>query len=48
MPAANLLGEEGKGFVYLMEKLPAGAALTIAVVAAAACEHVLDDDAAAT
>jgi alkylation response protein AidB-like acyl-CoA dehydrogenase len=41
VPAANLLGEEGKGFVYLMEKLPQER-LTIAVVAAAACESVLE------
>ncbi len=37
VPVANLLGEEGKGFVYLMEKLPQER-LAIAVVAAAACE----------
>jgi alkylation response protein AidB-like acyl-CoA dehydrogenase len=42
LPAENLLGEEGKGFVYLMEKLPQER-LTIAVVAAAACENVLAD-----
>lgn len=42
VPAANLLGEEGKGFTYLMEKLPQER-LTIAVVAAAACENVLAD-----
>ncbi|WP_328994440.1 acyl-CoA dehydrogenase family protein [Kribbella sp. NBC_01245] len=40
VPAANLLGEEGKGFIYLMEKLPQER-LTIAVVAAAACENVV-------
>jgi len=40
VPAANLLGEEGKGFVYLMEKLPQER-LTIAVLAAAACETVI-------
>jgi alkylation response protein AidB-like acyl-CoA dehydrogenase len=40
VPATNLLGEEGKGFIYLMEKLPQER-LTIAVVAAAACESVL-------
>ncbi|WP_112239021.1 acyl-CoA dehydrogenase family protein [Kribbella monticola] len=39
--AANLLGEEGKGFVYLMEKLPQER-LAIAVVAVAACESVLE------
>jgi alkylation response protein AidB-like acyl-CoA dehydrogenase len=41
VPAANLLGEEGQGFVYLMEKLPQER-LTIAVVAAAACERILE------
>ncbi|MEI8406318.1 MULTISPECIES: acyl-CoA dehydrogenase family protein [unclassified Kribbella] len=40
VPVANLLGEEGKGFVYLMEKLPQER-LAIAVVAAAACENLL-------
>ena len=40
VPAGNLLGEEGKGFVYLMEKLPQER-LAIAVVAAAACENLL-------
>jgi long-chain-acyl-CoA dehydrogenase len=41
VPATNLLGEEGKGFIYLMEKLPQER-LTIAVVAAAACESILE------
>jgi alkylation response protein AidB-like acyl-CoA dehydrogenase len=41
VPAANLLGEEGKGFIYLMEKLPQER-LAIAVVAAAACEGMLE------
>jgi alkylation response protein AidB-like acyl-CoA dehydrogenase len=40
VPAANLLGEEGKGFIYLMEKLPQER-LAIAVVAAAACESMI-------
>jgi long-chain-acyl-CoA dehydrogenase len=40
VPVANLLGEEGKGFVYLMEKLPQER-LAIAVVAAIACERML-------
>ncbi|TCN35882.1 alkylation response protein AidB-like acyl-CoA dehydrogenase [Kribbella orskensis] len=40
VPAANLLGEEGKGFIYLMEKLPQER-LGIAVVAAAACESMI-------
>ena len=41
VPVANLLGEEGQGFVYLMERLPQER-LAIAVVAAAACERVLE------
>ena len=41
VPAENLLGEVGQGFVYLMEKLPQER-LTIAVVAAAACERILE------
>jgi alkylation response protein AidB-like acyl-CoA dehydrogenase len=41
VPVANLLGEEGKGFIYLMEKLPQER-LTISVVAAAACRNVID------
>ncbi|MBC7595024.1 MAG: acyl-CoA dehydrogenase family protein [Kineosporiaceae bacterium] len=41
VPAANLLGEEGKGFIYLMENLPQER-LTISVVAAAACRNVID------
>ena len=41
VPVANLLGEEGKGFVYLMEKLPQER-LTISVVAAAACRNIID------
>jgi alkylation response protein AidB-like acyl-CoA dehydrogenase len=40
VPAENLLGEEGEGFIYLMEKLPQER-LSIAVVAAAACERLL-------
>ena len=40
VPAANLLGEEGQGFVSLMQNLPQER-LCIAVTAAAACEHVL-------
>ncbi len=40
VPAANLLGEEGRGFVYLMEQLPQERT-AIAVAAAAACETVL-------
>jgi alkylation response protein AidB-like acyl-CoA dehydrogenase len=41
VPVSNLLGEEGKGFSYLMEKLPQER-LAIAVVAAAACERMLE------
>jgi alkylation response protein AidB-like acyl-CoA dehydrogenase len=41
VPGANLLGQEGQGFVHLMEKLPQER-LTIAVVAAAACENILE------
>jgi alkylation response protein AidB-like acyl-CoA dehydrogenase len=40
VPVANLLGEPGQGFIYLMEKLPQER-LAIAVVAAAACETTL-------
>ncbi|MDX5451691.1 MAG: acyl-CoA dehydrogenase family protein, partial [Rhodococcus sp. (in: high G+C Gram-positive bacteria)] len=42
VPAANLLGEEGMGFIYLMQNLPQER-LSIAVVAAAAMEAVLED-----
>ena len=41
VPAANLLGEEGRGFIYLMEKLPQER-LSISVVAAAATRRMLD------
>ncbi|MBD8505846.1 acyl-CoA dehydrogenase family protein [Hoyosella sp. G463] len=41
VPAANLLGEEGMGFIYLMKNLPQER-LSIAVVAAAAMEACLD------
>ena len=41
VPAENLLGEENRGFVHLMENLPQER-LSIAVVAVAACETVLD------
>jgi alkylation response protein AidB-like acyl-CoA dehydrogenase len=41
VPKANLLGEEGQGFVYLMENLPQER-VSIAAIAVAACEHVLD------
>ena len=41
VPKENLLGEEGSGFVYLMKNLPQER-LSIAMMAAAACEAVLD------
>jgi alkylation response protein AidB-like acyl-CoA dehydrogenase len=41
VPAANMLGEEGQGFVYLMQNLPQER-LSIAVMAAAAMEAVLE------
>jgi len=41
LPADNLVGEENRGFVHLMENLPQER-LSIAVVAVAACETVLD------
>ncbi|KAA1424649.1 acyl-CoA dehydrogenase [Mumia zhuanghuii] len=41
VPKENLLGEEGNGFIYLMEKLPQER-LTISVTAAAACRAVID------
>ncbi len=40
VPAANLIGEPGQGFVYLMQNLPQER-LCIAVTAVAACERVL-------
>jgi alkylation response protein AidB-like acyl-CoA dehydrogenase len=40
VPASNLLGEEGQGFVQLMQNLPQER-LCIAVTAASACEHIL-------
>ena len=41
VPKQNLLGEEGGGFVHLMQNLPQER-LSIAMTAAAACETVLD------
>jgi alkylation response protein AidB-like acyl-CoA dehydrogenase len=41
VPAENLLGQEGMGFVYLMRNLPQER-LSIAIMAAAAMEEVLD------
>ena len=40
VPAENLLGEEGQGFVYLMQNLPQER-ISIAIMAAAAMEQVL-------
>ncbi|MHA6801029.1 acyl-CoA dehydrogenase family protein [Bounagaea algeriensis] len=42
VPAENLLGQEGQGFVYLMENLPQER-LSIGVASAAAAEHILDE-----
>jgi alkylation response protein AidB-like acyl-CoA dehydrogenase len=47
VPSANLLGEEGQGFVYLVQNLPQER-LSIAVMAAAAMEHVLESTLAYT
>ncbi|MCZ0726857.1 acyl-CoA dehydrogenase family protein [Mycolicibacterium iranicum] len=41
VPAENLLGEEGQGFIYLMQNLPQER-ISIAIMAAAAMEAVLD------
>ncbi len=41
VPATNLLGQEGRAFGYLMERLPQER-LAIAVVAVAACEAMLE------
>jgi alkylation response protein AidB-like acyl-CoA dehydrogenase len=41
VPVANLLGEEGQGFYYLMRKL-AQERLSVAIQAVAACEVALD------
>ncbi|HSJ20969.1 MAG TPA: acyl-CoA dehydrogenase family protein [Nocardioidaceae bacterium] len=41
VPKDNLLGEVGSGFVSLMVNLPQER-LSIAMIAAAACEHILD------
>ncbi|ETZ73678.1 acyl-CoA dehydrogenase, N-terminal domain protein [Mycobacteroides abscessus MAB_030201_1075] len=47
VPAANLLGEEGQGFIYLMKNLPQER-MSIAVMAAAAMESVLEETIAYT
>ena len=41
VPAKNLLGEEGMGFIYLMQNLPQER-ISIAIMAAAAMEEVLE------
>lgn len=41
VPKANLLGEEGQGFIYLMENLPQER-VSIACIAIAAIEHVVN------
>ena len=41
VPKENLLGEEGSGFVSLMENLPQER-VSIAAIAVSACEHVLE------
>src|SRR5690242_5221985 len=41
VPKANLLGEEGSGFLSLMVNLPQER-ISIAAIAVAACEHVLE------
>jgi alkylation response protein AidB-like acyl-CoA dehydrogenase len=41
VPKQNLLGEAGQGFIYLMQNLPQER-LSIATVAAAACERILE------
>ena len=41
VPKDNLLGAEGSGFISLMVNLPQER-LSIAMIAAAACEHILD------
>ena len=41
VPTSNLLGEEGQGFIHLMDNLPQER-LTISVVAAAACRQMID------
>src|SRR4029079_12407103 len=42
VPAENLLGEQGQGFVYLMQNLPQER-ISIAIMAAAAMEAVLEE-----
>ena len=40
VPKGNLLGQEGQGFVHLMQNLPRER-VSIACIAVAACEHIL-------
>jgi alkylation response protein AidB-like acyl-CoA dehydrogenase len=42
VPVENLLGEEGQGFIYLMQNLPQER-ISIAIAAASAMESVLED-----
>ena len=42
VPVENLIGEEGMGFIYLMQNLPQER-LSIAIMAAAAMESVLEE-----
>ncbi|MEZ5043977.1 MAG: acyl-CoA dehydrogenase family protein [Saprospiraceae bacterium] len=42
VPKANLLGEEGKGFIYMMTELPRER-LTIALQSIGACEGAIED-----
>ncbi len=41
VPKTNLLGEEGQGFIYLMQNLPQER-ISIAAIAVAAMEHVME------
>lgn len=41
LPASALLGEEGKGFAYLMQELPRER-LSIAIIAVASCQRAFD------
>ncbi len=42
VPASNLIGEEGKGFIYLMQNLPRER-MSIAIASTAGAEKVLED-----
>jgi len=41
VPASNLIGEEGQGFIYLMQELPQER-LSVAIIAIAAAESILE------